>query len=663
MNETAVFQRRRDLSPAENVSGFVDSARRQLTVFGADLDFNSNVWDVTDAVDLKGRGKKRVRVSFYRFSVNNKRIPFPEPYASFAKAYYRYTFGLRPKKFVHGRLYALKAVEKALSEQQRSTVEQIDSHTFDIAVRAFVGLGYDAALAYRVGGDLEQLADFLAENTLTNCPIQWRNPLPRPKDTDRVGKEFDERRASKMPSEAALSALPKAFLLASKPIDLIASSIAALCLAAPNRINEILMMPTNCEVHRPFEGDTRILLRWWPAKGAPPTVKPIYSGMSEVVKTAIANLARTSEPARRMAAWYEQHPDTLYLPPGTEHLQTMTRIGLKELSQVIGCENAWQRCRDQGLDMITESGARSVSFRAVERKVIAMLPPGFPFVNKELGLRYSNSLLIVRKNELHAQRSTYLCMIEPVPTDTLNLALGAKDRATIFDRFGFKESDGSKIKVTTHQFRHYLNTIAQMGGLSEFEIAKWSGRVDTRQNNAYNHVSADEMLLKIREAVGDDSLMYGPLGHPPDRTLITRNEFAELKVPTAHITELGYCIHDFTMAPCELHRDCINCEELVCMKWDKARKDLRLHLRQARELLKSAESAEQNGQFGANRWVTHQKGTVERLTQLCAILDDPTIPVGSFITLAPPNPYKRPQLVNSPHGLGDDKQLMLKGHQ
>jgi hypothetical protein len=310
---------------------------------------------------------------------------------------------------------------------------------------------------------------------------------------------------------------------------------------------------------------------------------------------------------------------------------------------------------------LSNRGKASFRFADLERCVLSRLPRGFPVANKETGLRYSDSLVLVRKNELHRTRPTYLCMIEPVTTDFVNDALGGKrdGRASMLDRMGFKEPNGERIEITTHQFRHFLNTIAQMGGLSQLDIAKWSGRVDVRQNAVYDHVSSDEMLIKIREAVGDNSLMFGPLGAAPDRRLISRDDFAQLKVPTAHVTELGFCIHDFTMTPCEIHRDCINCEELVCIKGSDAKTaNIKRQLDDARLLLERAEIAQLEGEYGADRWAVHHGETIERLNQLCTILEDPSVPIGTFITLARPNATGCPKLIGS-NGVFGTTQLQL----
>jgi hypothetical protein len=664
MASAVVFCPRPELPGSENLRGFIRSAREDLHVFGANLNFEENVWDITDYLDLKGRGNKRTRINFYAFSPDNKaQIPIREPFLSFAKAYYRYMHGLRPKKFVHGRMYALKALAQALeTELGTAAVEQINGHVFDTAA-ATIKQRFVEALAYRLGGDLDQLAEFLSDNGFTTVPVRWRNTLARPSDTQRVGSEFDKRRAAKMPSEAALDALPQAFHLAKEPLDILVTSVTAILLAAPSRISELSLLPVNCEITQQTPTETRVLMRWWPSKGAPPMVKPVYSGMSDVVCKAIANLKAISAPAREIAAWYERNPGQLFLPPGFEHLRFATYLTTEEVAQVVGVDSAHMWCKNHGIEQTKVDGRSTFLFKDVERKILSMLPQGFPLVNRELGLRYSEALLLVRKNELHLNRATYLGMIEPLTTDSINDALGSKSdgRASMFDRLGFKEPDGTEIKVTTHQFRHYLTTIAQMGGLSQLDIAKWSGRVDVRQNAAYDHVSPTEMLVKIREAVGDSSQMFGPLGKAPDRRLISRDEFAQLKVPTAHTTELGFCIHDYTMSPCEIHGDCINCEELVCVKGDSFRNaQVKRQLEESRNLLERAESADADGHYGAARWVVHQRATVERLDQLCAILDDPTVPPGAFITLVRPNQTASPRLGRQP-ALGNMTQLNLIG--
>jgi hypothetical protein len=139
-------------------------------------------------------------------------------------------------------------------------------------------------------------------------------------------------------------------------------------------------------------------------------------------------------------------------------------------------------------------------------------------------------------------------------------------------------------------------------------------------------------------AIGDSSQMFGPLAELPTHLPISRDEFGRLWAPTAHTTDLGYCIHDYTMSPCQLHRNCLNCEDLVCVKGDaKKTARIRERLAEAREQLVHTEEARADGYAGSDRWLTHHADTVERLAHLYAIMDDPTVPDGALIQLAPPS--------------------------
>lgn len=645
MPEVILFRPKVELDVADNLAGFVESCRNDLTVFGADLPFDENVWDISNSISLKGHGNKRLRIVFSSFGTINAAIPSPmrKPFLGFAKAYMRYMHAFRPTVGFGARLTALKLLEAALSEQGNiPNPIKIDAHVLNRAAQ-FAGDHYSDGAAYRVGGQLEMIVTFLSENRLTVVPVRWRNHLKRPEDTVRVGKEFDERRQSKMPSQTALDALPKVFRLATEPGDVIVSSVAALMCASPDRISEVLMLPENSEVrHSNGKGGSDSYgLRWWPAKGAHPMVKWIVPSMVTVVQEAISRIRDLTNDARNIARWYEANPQKLYLAEDIEYLRGNEDLSMSELGKLLGLQSSpLQWCRTYGVERRKSHGLLYVRFADVEQKVLSMLPKGFPILDSETGLKYSDALLVVRVNEISFQRNTCHCMIEPVSINQINNGLGGKFKhgcSSVFSKFGFTMPDGGPIKITTHQFRHYLNTLAQAGGMSQLDIAKWSGRKDIQQNAAYDHVTPDQMLEKIRSAIGDESQMFGPLAELPRNVLIPRDEFARLRIPTAHTTDLGFCIHDYTMSPCQLHRDCIHCEDLVCIKGDEIKTQrLRQSLEEARDLLGKAEDAVGEGYAGGDRWVEHHKSAVDRLSQLCSIIDDESVPLGSVVQLAPP---------------------------
>jgi hypothetical protein len=182
-----------------------------------------------------------------------------------------------------------------------------------------------------------------------------------------------------------------------------------------------------------------------------------------------------------------------------------------------------------------------------------------------------------------------------------------------------------------------LNTLAQRGGLSQLDIAKWSGRKDVRQNRAYDHMSGDEILALVQKSVANDEELFGSIVAFRPNEPVSREEIARMLVPTAHQTDVGFCVHDYSVLPCQLHRDCINCPEHVCIKGDAAKAErLRKRLDVDRILLAKAEEEAGLGTVGANRWLDHHRLTVTRLEQLVAILEDPSVPDGTVIRLPMP---------------------------
>jgi hypothetical protein len=181
------------------------------------------------------------------------------------------------------------------------------------------------------------LAGFLTKKQLVTVPMSWRSPIIRPRDSVRVGKEFDRRRQEKLPSAAALDALAKVFNLATEPSDVLVSSIAAILCSAPDRINEVLQLEVDCEVTQevPSSGRAAYGLRWRPSKGAEPMMKWLVASMESVVRRALANIRGLTEHARIVARWYEEHPRELYLPAGLKHFRQRERLSLREI--VMSC--------------------------------------------------------------------------------------------------------------------------------------------------------------------------------------------------------------------------------------------------------------------------------------------------------------------------------------
>lgn len=626
-----------------NLQAFIALCRDNLTIFGSDLKFEDDIWDITKFIQIKGQSHK-INVIFSLWDDVKKRHPrsMPEPFLSFAKAYLRYQHGLRPKSDIGKRLSALRALCAALAEHGTENPTLADASIFNRAAQ-LLSDRFSKNTAYSTGCQLELLANLLDEKRICAVPLQWKNPIPLSLDyVGRIGEEFDKERHFKLPSPYALDSLARAFRLAVEPPDVVITSIAAILCSSPDRINEVLRLPVECEVRQKRKDlPSAYGLRFWPSKGAEPMVKWVVPSMGTIVEEALVRLRKHTDEARKVARWYESNPTSMFLPAEFEHLRGCDELTMAEVMQILFVRSKINGAVWCGRNNVPthKVGRRLVaSFSDIERIVVEKLPRNFPILEVSTGLKYSDALCVVRRNFFHEFRGEYRCLIDSIDHGPVSTGLGNRSihkEKSVFDRLQLFEPDGSPIRIRTHQFRHYLNTLAQSGGMSELDIAKWSGRVDVRQNGAYNHVSDRDMQAKIARLKGENSETFGQLVAQTRVSLLPRAKFAELKIQSAHTTDFGFCVHDFAMTPCQIHMDCTNCNEQVCIKGDElGEANVRAKCRETKALLDEARAADVDGSYGATHWVKHQELTHARLTQLVEILDDPSVPIGAIIRLA-----------------------------
>lgn len=640
-----------------NLLDFIELCKKHLKPLNRNIAFEQDIWE-TSGLDGKSQ-QYNSHLCFTRLGVRvhgqQKKPPIVHaetllrnPFKPFAKAMIIYMHGMKPTKNIRIRYEALRYLEEALNKITGSTcptatTPQVLQHACSLMIDTTC-----LSTAYNCSKQLELIFKFMGNLGLLTVPTIWNQTISPPQiRRNRVGKEFDSERSKKLPSPAALEALAEIFVSTSDNSREIAiSSICALMLCAPDRISEVLNLPLNCITPNwkdPESRESGSGLRWFPLKGASPMVKTVIPSMIDIANLAVQKLSNLSEPARVLARWYEANPDKLFLPAHLEHLRSKKMLSMNDLDQVLYGGNftrkrarEWAKNNKIPLHKVNNSRSFHVTFQDLEKAIITMLPRGFPIRDPSTGMKYSEALCIVRPGEFDSRKQALQCGIITINYPIVRNALkGSKVQKSIFDERRLTEADGSPLFITTHMFRHYLNTLFRQGGkLSEEDIAKWSGRKDVRQNKVYNHVSDKDMLAHIRKAVGNPGLGVGPLVNIDKRIFITRDKFAELKIVTAHTNGLGYCTHDFTMLPCQIHGDCINCAEQVCVKGDVAAEtNLRQMQKETYELLEKAKAAMDEGEYGANEWVKHQTLTLERLDQLITILDNPNVPVGSVIQL------------------------------
>lgn len=646
MTTEAQWQVDESLGPVERLERFIAFCRDELNVFGP-VDWESNKWDVSDTISYPGR-HCTVSLRFHSLSETsnwNDGPPMGLQIRDFSKAFLRYRYGQSPTRNVVGyAMYAMRALERAMIEEGCESICELNGAVFDSAAR--IAMGEWETTAHQTGAWLQKIAEFLSQENLTVSPLKWVSPIPSRRSlSDRTGPEAQRRREQNLPDERALQVLAEVFHSGLDEIDVLAASAGALLAAAPSRINEIVSLAADAEVKREYEGKREYGWRWSGSKGAAPAIKWLIPTMAEIGELAFAKIRRITDEARRMALWYEEHPGQMYLPPDMAHLRGVENIDLKDVEELLGYHDGGgtRLLHELKIPFILGNrenswspGQRStVRFEDLEKAVLKQLPRGFPVRDKRDGLRFSESLFVVPLKFFRRTRRSRV-MFEPVQLDHIVQQFGSprKKKAesnSIFSRRDMRGENGEYLQIRSHQLRHWLNNLAREGGLSEVELARWSGRRDVRQNAAYDHLTASQMLEMVKQCTGADAQ---PLPEVRVNPPVRRGQIAVADFPTAHETEFGICVHDWVISPCSKHRDCLNCGEQYCIKGDEVRNArIRMQLEQANQRLEAAQAALADRTAGADRWLEHYQLTVDRLRGLVSLLDDPRLPMGSVIWL------------------------------
>lgn len=668
MAEIIQFVPKQHLQAAENLLNFIRISKEELTVFGADLSWEDNHW--AEAGVTFGNLDNKTR------KLDPNKV-LQQPLLEFAKAYYRYQQGHNPTK-TRLEITAIKCVERALLEvAQAADISKLNSVVLDHAAM-LAKTCFSAGVAYHAGREIARLALFVTEKRLIPSRIDWKSPILRPADTVRTGEKARQQREKNLPNEELLDALAEIFAKnPTEPKDIFTVCVSAMLLCAPSRISEILSLPVDCETWQTKrDGNKAYGWRFQPAKGGAPCIKWIPDAMASLAQEAISRIRQLTQEARNIAKWYENNPNLFYRHKNCPNVPEDQPLSMIESGMALGIptDNV-SYCRDRLrlLKLSTAEGGNTLA--TMHPYVMSKLPKDFPWWDKACGIRYSEALFCLQARQLRTDMPASPGMVWKPTANTLNDDLSSEESApgyavpSIFDRNGFNQGRAKPLKANSHQFRHLLNTMAQRGGLSQAEIAKWSGRADMKQNRFYDHMSEFELVDMIR--THDSALSLDkPLAEIAEQVAakipMTRQEFNTLAIPTAHITDFGFCIHDFTMSSCQKFRDCLNCTEQVCVKGDRRIDRLKERHIMVKQLRDKAAQEIEEGTAGADRWFQIQDLTEQRVRELIGIMEDPAIANGAIIKLKNDNefsPLRRAIEARAHTDKSDKEQTLLNDMQ
>ena len=625
----------RDPSAKANVESFISACRLECGRAGA-------VWALLKWPEVGFTKLGSPRIGRGEPAVENNLDP---QFKEFAKAYLWYQKFRDPKFNVPHSYLGLRAIEAALLLLRgEGAIWQCNIQVLNEAAQLLRQHYVVGFTCYQISSKLELLGKFLFDKKLTPFPIHgWKNPFRQPDmKRTKIGSEAERYRQSKLPDDAALDAIAEVFAGNPElPRDILTTSFMAMAMCAPSRGNEILALPVWAEYsEQDKSGIMQYGWRFFSAKGGEGDLKWIPATMAGIGKTAFQRIRALTEPGRKLAKWIEDCPNRFYRHskcPSVPEDQPLTMI---EAALALGMN---PRNRQQAATALHYRGlpARDGknSLASLWLHTLERLPSSFPWLDKGKKIKFSEALFCILRNQAHGSRASMPVELQILTVNFFTFDLSprptVKGHESFFDRHYYRRDSGQALKVSTHQIRHLLNTLASRAGLSQEYIAKWSGRANILQNRSYDHVTDADRLAKVETKFIASEAPDGVKLVQRSMMPVKEDEFLGIITPAMHVTEAGFCVHNFIIAPCLKYRDCNNCEEQVCIKGDNEKLErLKTRLSRMESVLALALAEADEETIGADRWVAHHKLSISRIKQLISLLTSNDLPDGSLIRLS-----------------------------
>lgn len=647
----AVLPSRVEVNARANLDALVARARA-LNVYGPTVDFDAVVWDLSAIKPAKpAAGSAKAKRLYFTTHENGEakslrgRTPLAKRFGDMLKAVVVMREHGRPRDVGDPKILirAARAVHQQLANRGHDPALLVSTDFVKAAI-SFKGR-FAEHTCYTLGNKLEQLSEAVNLYNLSNARIQFKNPYKRVDFNYRVVDEAERARMAKkkMASDDAIDAIISVSLAVRETqfdYDVLCSSVAELLLCGPWRINDLLNILDDCErtEQQAPDGDgERLGFAFSGSKGVKGAIKWIPSDMKPIAERALADIRRITAPTRAVARFMERHPGRAWLPKPWRLADPETLLDTTALMTALNLYNfrsssQWTQWR--GIKPArTHYGKHFYRLGDIERAILDMqpkLPPGSPPMSKWL--------FIVPRNFGAETRSANLPIVRFL-TDQMfsDFMVGRGHGKSIFERLGLLDAEGKPYAVRSHQIRHFLNNIAHEGRLPQIDIARWSGRKNVGQNEVYDHTGGIPLARTMREIL-DSGAMQGPIASTLEKLPpVDRAEFVKSRLATVHMTDIGACIQDWSLAPCPSHGACATCSDHLVIKGDKKQRERAEQLLGDYEpLVADAQHEAKEGTYGAAPWLEHNKKMVEGLKQVLAVHDDASIADGTPVQAAAP---------------------------
>jgi len=500
---------------------------------------------------------------------------------------------------------------------------------------------YGPSAAYTHTNDLIAFVRFLMARRLCR-PLYYTSQIPNIGASNRHTLAGQEKWMAMLPTKKALEGVADIFSrYATEPPDRLRICALAVLAVTGFRIGELLTLPLDCEVKEERGGKQRYGLRYYKekARGAEKIfeVRWLTPIGAELASQAIAEIRDITEPFRERARVLEQNPERVPLPSFSPE----DRMTAADVMRILGLKNKKsvflliKRCEF----VSPPKNKTGIYFRGreVEAYLLSKRVRDLWTVNRRDGIyqMLSETLLLAPRFFFKPNFGTNPLLVEPLGFQQLSSFLRGKGvTKSAFERFGIREGDGSFCQMNSHQFRHWLNTIADKGGLPVELLTRWMGREHPRDTDAYRHLTTDERIAWVKAGIRGGEMSGKLVKFYNALARAEQDDFLDGRIQAVHFTPFGVCTHDFAVSPCSYHLACLRgCPDFLRAKGNQQERanliQLKGRIEKAREIaIKQVEGGDEL----ARAWIDHNDETLKGIREALSADDLPTIEDESLVS-------------------------------
>lgn len=639
-----------------NLKAFVDKGKSIAKANG--IDWASNSWAIGSNHAALSR---RHSIHFRGLPSVRKKLDgiiFQEPFNSFAKAIISILCAGQEYKMDSLRLYIqilryLYAIEPDPVRFNDLTFQAALNLRFAREEIAKKNRGPSASV-------MNYLADMVDSHHLSIEPITWKSGITSPSRNRTPEDPVSEaEHNAKLPSDEVIDAVIELYHQIPKTEigDRLLICLSILLLITGFRINEALTLPWDClENQIPDRADGKGPLldedgmplvysrirQYLPEKSGEKVTARRYLGRigSQILRAVFEEIQEITQPNHDIALWMAKHPGQACLP-FPPHKMWFSR---DEVDRLFSKSEMNVFLESKSLKSEIRGNWSEPMFPRSELDRIIVSASKIGVVRSRPWIIHTHEILFIvggtTFTRVFAGRGSNRGIpnsVRSVDPGTFSSWLAGNNGSrvrSVFERYNKLDAQGIPLRITSHQFRHWLNNEMYLGGMSEVQIRYQFGRYNQHSSSTYDHRDPIERAKALREAARKGEVLGGFGSALKRMKVVDREEWIRSAYGNVHWGPLGGCADETIRRADAMPKECANCGGLIVVKGDaEGREEAVRQLEFAEWWLAKAEEDAQDCNLNDDLQVRYYRHKAASLRRIIATHDDPNIIDGTHVLM------------------------------